>query len=151
MLVGRDPAAELRALPAADLSIEVTGRVPAIEAVLARAAVIASPLRHGTGMKNKVLEGAALGKAMVVTPVSLEDINLKPGRDLLLAGTPEAFADEIVSLLNDVEKRKALGAAARRTVEAKYAWEAMAERLWACYLELAKGGWQGPQSRQSIK
>jgi glycosyltransferase involved in cell wall biosynthesis len=137
MLVGRDPVPELRALPAADPTVEVTGRVPAIEAVLARAAVIASPLRHGTGMKNKVLEGAALGKAMVVTPVSLEDIDLQPGRDLLLAADPEAFAEGIVELLKDGAKRKALGAAARQAVEKKYAWEAMAERLWACYREVA--------------
>ena len=137
MLAGRDPVAEVRALAAADDSIEVTGRVPAIQDWLARAEVIAAPLRHGTGMKNKVLEGAALGKAMVVTPVSLEDIELAPGRELVLAEGAEAFAEAIAALLEDRERRRELGAAARRAVETKYAWEAMAERLWACYREIA--------------
>jgi glycosyltransferase involved in cell wall biosynthesis len=90
-------------------------------------------------MKNKVLEGAALGKAMVVTPVSLEDIDLAPGRDLLLAeAEPQPFADAIIELLDNPDKRAEMGMSARRAVAAHYAWEVMAERLWASY-EAIKG------------
>lgn len=138
MLVGRDPVEEIRRLPEAEPSIEVTGRVAAIQDHLNRAAVIVSPLRHGTGMKNKVLEGAALGKAMVVTPVSLEDIDLAPGRELLLAETAQAVAEGIVELLGDKGKRERLGEAARRGAVSRYAWESMAERLWECYQALAQ-------------
>src|SRR6185436_5916336 len=54
VLVGRDPVAAVEALRSD--SIEVTGTVPRIQDVVARAAVVVSPLRYGTGMKNKVLE-----------------------------------------------------------------------------------------------
>lgn len=138
LIVGRDPAPEVRALAEADPTITVTGRVASIQAWLARASVIVSPLRHGTGMKNKVLEGAALGKAMVVSPVSLEDIDLAPGRDLLLAGSPEEFADKTAALLDNAPERRRLGASARSVVQQHYAWEAMAERLWESY-ERVKG------------
>lgn len=136
LIVGRDPDPTVQAL-GDDRAIVVTRRVASIQKYLAQAAVIVSPLRHGTGMKNKVLEGAAMGKAMVVSPTSLEDIDLKPERDLLLAETPESFAEQVVRLLQNPEERRRLGQAARRTVEQSYAWEVMAERLWACYQSLA--------------
>lgn len=132
IIVGRDPTATVGQL-AREASVTVTGRVECIQNVLARAAVIVSPLRQGTGMKNKVLEGAAMGKAMVVSPVSLEDINLEPGRDLILAHSAGETADRIVKLLADPAERQRLGRSAREAVEREYAWEAMAERLWACY------------------
>ena len=139
LLIGRDPAPEVEAL-SREPSITVTGRVDRIEEWLARAEVVVSPLRYGTGMKNKVLEGAAMGKAMVVSPVSIEDIELAPGRELELAEGAEAFAAKVTGLLKDSAARRRLGEAARGVVETKYTWEAMAERLWRCYQELAGGG-----------
>ena len=136
LLVGRDPVDSIRAL-AADPSIEVTGMVERMQDWIARATVVVSPLRFGTGMKNKVLEAAAMGKAMVVTDVSLEAIDLEVGRDLVQAETVDEMAREVLSLMNDPQRRAQLGASARRTVVARYAWETMSERLWKSYEDLA--------------
>ena len=107
---------------------------------MAQAVVIVAPLRYGTGMKNKVLEGAAMGRAMVVSPVSLEDIELEPGRDLLVATAAGDFGEKVLALLENAGERRRMGAAARAAVEQKYSWATMAERLWACYRELAGQG-----------
>jgi glycosyltransferase involved in cell wall biosynthesis len=137
LLAGRDPGPRVAALADDERGVVVTGRVERIQDVLAQAAVIVAPLRYGTGMKNKVLEGAAMGRAMVVSPVSLEDIELDPGRDLLLAATAGEFAEKVIALLENAEERRRMGAAARAAVEQKYSWATMAERLWECYRELA--------------
>ncbi|HOE95912.1 MAG TPA: glycosyltransferase [Candidatus Sumerlaeota bacterium] len=138
-IIGRDPVPAVLAL-AADPSIEVTGRVERMEEEAARAQVIVSPLRRGTGIKNKVLEGAALARALVVSPVSLADIDLRPGRELELAESAGEFIEQTASLLSDPARRRALGQAARSAVEQRYGWSAMAERLWGHYGELVGGG-----------
>ncbi len=139
LLVGRDPTDEVRAL-AGDASITVTGTVVDMGDWLARAAVIVSPLRFGSGLKNKVLEGAAMGKAMVVTPLSLEGIDLEPGREIEVVDATGAFADRVAELLLDRDRRERLGRAARRAVEQCYTWGAMTERLYQFYEKLASGG-----------
>ncbi|MGH2898858.1 MAG: glycosyltransferase family 4 protein, partial [Solirubrobacteraceae bacterium] len=52
--------------------IHVTGLVDDVRPYLARATLVVSPLRFGTGMKNKLQAGLAMGKAMVVSPVTCE-------------------------------------------------------------------------------
>ncbi len=146
VLVGRDPVPAVRKL--ASESIEVTGTVPRIQDVVARASVVVSPLRYGTGMKNKVLEAAAMGKAMVVSPVSLEDVALVDGRDLVVADGAAQFTERVLELLGDPSRRNALGASARGSVEANDAWESKAEILYATY-EALVGGPIRPGNRRS--
>jgi glycosyltransferase involved in cell wall biosynthesis len=136
-IIGSCAPPELAGLAAADPSIQVAGFVPEIAPELARAAVIASPLRFGTGIKNKVLEGAAMGKALVVTRVSLEGIALEPDRELLLADDPPAFAAALVRLLRDAPLRARLGAAARACIARDYSWETSAARLLGYYRQTA--------------
>jgi glycosyltransferase involved in cell wall biosynthesis len=135
-IVGRDPVPGVRALAERDPSIVVTGTVPRVQDWLERAAVVVAPLRMGTGMKNKVLEAAACGRAIVATGKGLENIDLAPGRDVALADGAEAFARETARLLADPAERRRLGRNARSAVEAKYGYDAQAERLWNVYQEL---------------
>jgi glycosyltransferase involved in cell wall biosynthesis len=139
-IVGHDPLPGVRALAARDPSIVVTGTVPRVQDWLERAAVVVAPLRLGTGMKNKVLEAAACGKAIVSTAKGLENIALEPGRDLVLANGAEAFARQTARLLADPAERRRLGRNARSVVEAQYGYDAQAERLWNVYQELLAEG-----------
>ena len=91
ILVGRDPVAEVRAL-AEDPSITVPGTVADMRPWLARASVVTAPMRLGTGLKNKILEGAAMGRAMVATPLALEGLDFADGRELWAAESAAEFA-----------------------------------------------------------
>jgi glycosyltransferase involved in cell wall biosynthesis len=51
----------------------------------------------------------------------------------------EALADALVAAVNDPAERRRRGDAARRTVRAKYAWPALAERVAGIYRELTRG------------
>lgn len=110
-IVGHEPPAELLAL--AGERVTVTGSVPDVEPYLARAAVVAVPLRLGGGMRVKVLEALAAGKAVVATPRALEGLVLRDGVEARIADDADAIADAIVALLRAPEERVAMGARAR--------------------------------------
>ena len=122
-LVGRDPAAALLAHDGQN-GVTVTGTVDEPALWLARATVCIAPIRAAAGLQNKLLEALAMGKAMVATPEANEGIQAVPDRDLIIEGPPDAFARAVLELLADPARRRALGAAGRAFVEAKWTWEA---------------------------
>jgi sugar transferase (PEP-CTERM/EpsH1 system associated) len=121
-IVGGYPVPAISRLARAG-EIEVTGFVRNVRPYVKEASVVVVPLRVGGGTRLKILEALALGKPLVSTTVGAEGIEAVPDRDLVIADHAEAFADEVVSLLNHPEKGAALGDAGRRLVESKYNWE----------------------------
>lgn len=130
-IVGARPSPEVQALGCAD--VQVTGWVPDVRPYLQHALAVVAPMRIARGIQNKVLEGMAMGRPVVVTPKALEGLEAVPGRDLLLADGPLAFAEAVLAVLNG--DRKAVGVSGRRLVERHYHWAKAAQML----LELVSG------------
>jgi glycosyltransferase involved in cell wall biosynthesis len=97
--------------------VEVLHDVPEVRPYLDAAAVFVAPIRTGGGMRVKVLEALAHGKALVVTPLSIEGLDLEAGRHVLVGNTDAELADAIVDLLLDRERRSALATAGRGWAE----------------------------------
>lgn len=131
-IVGADPPPAVRAL--ASDAVTVTGFVPAVEPFLDRAAVVVAPLRTGSGMRMKLLQALARGRAVVTTPLGAE--GLSQDAPLRLAGSAAELADATVSLLGDRDARRALARRAREYVLAYHGWDGFAGRLAAIYREL---------------
>jgi glycosyltransferase involved in cell wall biosynthesis len=110
-LVGPEPPAAL--LAAAGDGVSVTGLVPDVTSYVDDAALVAVPLRLGGGMRVKVLEALAAGKAVVCSRLAVAGLDVSHGRELLLAETDEQFAEAIARALGDPALRRALGARAR--------------------------------------
>ena len=53
------------------------------------------PLKAGSGMRAKILEGMALGKVVVTTSLGLEGINAEHKKEVLIADTVEEFKEAI--------------------------------------------------------
>lgn len=126
-LVGSDPPEDVRAL--AGNGVVVTGMVPDVRPYVRRATIYVSPLRFGTGVKNKLLAALAMGKAVVATTESCAGLDVTPGEHLLVADDPAGFAQHVVSLLTDPVRRRKLGIAGRQLVVRKYAWDTTAKQL----------------------
>ncbi len=135
MIVGNQPPEAVRALAGDD--IVVTGRVPAVEPYLERAAVVLAPLRLGGGMRMKVLQAMALGKAIVSTSIGAE--GLRVGERLppvVIADAAAAMADATVHLLEAATVRHELADQARAFVTHYHSWGGYAQRLEAIYADL---------------
>ena len=78
------------------------------------------PILSGSGMRVKIIEGMAMGKAIVTTSIGLEGILAADRREVLIANESAEFAYRILELLDQPELVKSLGIAARRLVEERY-------------------------------
>jgi glycosyltransferase involved in cell wall biosynthesis len=134
LVVGRDPPPELLELSKPDprtSGVEFTGFVDDVRPYVRRASVFVSPLIGGAGLKNKVLQAWALGKPVIATPMSVGGLDAKDGEELIVAGTPEAFASACLRALGDADLRAKLGAAGRRAAVERCSWESATARLEA--------------------
>jgi polysaccharide biosynthesis protein PslH len=132
-LVGPEPPPEL-----AGDGVSVTGAVPDVTPYLDRASVVVVPIRRGGGMRVKVLEALAAGKAVVASPLAAE--GLEVADQLVLAETDDEFVDAISRLLAEPERRRELADRARSFALDRLGWErtlAAYDRLHASLLSPA--------------
>jgi sugar transferase (PEP-CTERM/EpsH1 system associated) len=123
VVVGARPAARVLRLARADPSVSVLGFVDDLRPHLRAATVAVAPMQAGAGQQLKVLEAMASGTPVVATPTAAEALDAGGEDALLVAGTPEAFAEAVVSLMRDASRADRVAAAARRFVESRYTWE----------------------------
>jgi len=125
-IVGRNP--DRRVKKWASESIEVTGRVPSVVEYLHQSAVVIVPLRVGGGTRLKIYEAMATGKAVVSTTVGAEGLDVRHGRDIMLADDAQSFAQAVIMLLRDRELRRRYERAATETA-ARCDWPAIGDRF----------------------
>ena len=125
VVAGRNPPETFRNRLSRVPGVEFTGTLPDIRPAVAAAAVCVVPLRIGTGTRLKILEAAAMEKAVVSTRIGAEGLDFADGTEIILADDPETFAREVAALLNSPERRRALGIAARQRVQRQYSMPAL--------------------------
>ena len=127
-IVGNNPRKEILRL-ATDKSVVVTGYVEDLRPYLSRAWVVVAPLLEGFGVKVRVLQAMAIGKAVISTPVVTAGIDVSPEQDIIIADSPNEFAERVIELLNDKQLREEIGTKARRLMETKHSWDKLTDRL----------------------
>lgn len=118
--------------------LTLTGYLEDERPELAAAACFIVPLRVGGGTRLKILNAWSMGKAVVSTSVGCEGLNAIHGENILIADDPLKFSNAVAAVLDDVELRNRLGAAARLTVERTYGWPSIGARIIADYQELLR-------------
>jgi glycosyltransferase involved in cell wall biosynthesis len=121
-----------------DPRIELHEFVEDVRPLYARAQAVAVPLAVSAGTNVKVLEAMACGRAVVSTPVGCQGLGLTDGHDILIRAPGEAFAEGLLALLEDAALRQRIAAEARRTVEARFGWDAIAARAWRSYQQVIR-------------
>jgi glycosyltransferase involved in cell wall biosynthesis len=119
-LLGDQPPASVRRL--AGPAVDVTGYVSDTWPHLDAAAVVVAPLRLGGGMRLKVLEALAAGKAVVATPRAVAGLDLEPGTHALVGESDAELENALVELLEHPGRRSRIGAAAREFARERLDW-----------------------------
>ncbi len=98
--------------------------------------VMIVPLRSGSGMRIKIVEGLALGKVIVSTSIGAEGIPVTHGENILIADSPKEFADAIKILINNKELKEKISINARKFIEEKFDNTKLISELIAFYKTL---------------
>jgi glycosyltransferase involved in cell wall biosynthesis len=134
VLVGAHPPAEIRAMSGQD--IVITGQVADVMPYLDRAALCVAPMYLGGGMRIKVLEALAAGKAVVTTPLGVEGLDGIDGAQVSLAENDVEFIERIVYLLEHPDARASLARQARKWASEHINWVHSMARYETLYAEL---------------
>jgi polysaccharide biosynthesis protein PslH len=118
--------------------IIIDGEVPDVWEYMQRFSIMVVPLFSGSGIRIKIVEAMAAGKAIITTTIGAEGINYENGQHLLIAKDAKSFADTIVRLCNDSALRETLGRNARMLITKEHDNTKLMQKLIAFYTELLK-------------
>ena len=136
-VVGSRPPRDLVALGEKLPYLNVTGYVEDPLPYQQQAALMVVPLLAGGGMRVKILNALAEGIPIASTTLGYEGIELNPSHDLLVGDTPEAFAAQVLRVLNDPDLGRQMAVNGRRTVEGRYDYRDVCRPLDDVYASVA--------------
>ena len=106
-------------------NVTLAGYVDDIKTMIASSTISIAPLLSGGGTRLKILEAMALGTPVVSTSKGAEGLDVQDEEQILIADSPESFADGVVRMLGDAELRSKIRNNALYTVRTHYDWKAV--------------------------
>ncbi len=82
--------------------------------------IMVVPLFSGSGMRIKIIEGMALGKPIVTTPIGTEGISTTSGVNILIAENREEFIESVSKLVENTELFNMIGKNAIEYIHEKF-------------------------------
>lgn len=122
--------------PATGGSVTVHGFVSDVVPLYGRANLVLSPTLVSAGTNLKVLEAMAMERAVVSTASGCAGLGLRHRESAWIADGAAAFAEGVITLLKDAERRREMAGNARRIAEAEFDWTAMGRAQTALWSEL---------------
>jgi len=131
------------AVPDRPEGVRMLGLVPDLAPLYADAGVVISPLLQGSGLKIKLVEALAQGKACVVTSVTFQGVADLLADVVICADQPGPFAAGVVALLDDDRKRLDLAERAHAAAARHFGPEAAfaAFRSWLAEGRISAQRW----------
>ena len=128
-ILGKNPApavTQLASLP----GVQLLGPVPDIRPFAHRAAAVVLPMRVGGGIKNKLLEAAALAKPIAATPLAVRGLpDHTAVTPAAVCRSAKQWVDTLTRLLNNADLAAEQGLAARRWAQSNHTWDAAAQQF----------------------
>jgi len=128
-----------RDYPIPDPRIHLHAFVEDLRPLYAKSQVVVIPLLVSAGTNIKVLEAMACQKAVVSTPKGCAGLGLTDGEDAIVRQDSSLIAEAISELLAEPRRREQIAAMARRTVEQRFSWQAIAAAAYQTYEQTMAG------------
>jgi glycosyltransferase involved in cell wall biosynthesis len=114
-------------------NVEVVGEVPDAMDFIRSKAVMVVPLFSGSGIRIKIIEGMALGKAIISTSIGAEGIHYTDGEDILIADDAAGFLEAVQKCFSSKEFCNGLGKKARQLILQEHSLEHVVKKLESFY------------------
>ena len=128
-ILGKDPDSRLLNASFNDERIEFKGFVSDFDNYLRKTRVYIAPLRFGSGMKVKVLDGLYRGVPTVTTSVGAEGLSLNSGKEILIANDARNYAQDCIKLIEDQNVWSLLAKKSRQKAQEEYRWTSLFEKM----------------------
>lgn len=109
--------------------VQLVEKAPDIRPHLEAAKIFVAPYKFVFGIRYKILEAMAMGKAIVGTSDAFIGIPVQHGVHAFIADDPESLAEAIVILLDDPSLRDNLGKEARILMIEHFDWQIIIQQL----------------------
>ncbi len=109
--------------------VHFVGEIPDAKSFMTEHDVLIVPLLSGSGTRVKILEGMALGKAIVTTHIGVEGIHVRNDVHIAIRDEKEAFAQAVLQLLVDENKNREIGKKAAAFINNHYHNNSLALKL----------------------
>ncbi len=109
------------------------GEVPDAVSFIHSQGIMVVPLLSGGGMRVKIIEGMALGKTIITTPVGVEGISATHRENIIIAESKYNFFAEICALVENQSFCRSIGENARRFIKDNYDNEVIAAQVLQFY------------------
>ncbi len=126
--LSRNPT--LQELAARDHTIVLRDATPRVSDLYDGPAAMVCPLWAGSGLKIKMVESLAHGKATVASPIAAEGLEDGCDRAYALATTPRDFVEPIVSIVSNPQERKRWENNAVEYAATKFDPKRVGQKLW---------------------
>lgn len=135
VLAGRGMPRKFKTLSAEN--IKIIENVVSSEKFYSNYDIMLVPLWSGSGLRIKLVEGLAYGKAIVTTSIGAEGIPYTNHHNLMVADDADSFANAIVELLQNNMTKQSLQHNARKLAEQHFDYKKLAEDLIQFYKTFA--------------
>lgn len=116
-------------MQAAIPGVTVVGEVDNASEFISGKKINIVPLLSGSGIRVKIIEAMSMGKTVITTTVGAQGIDYTDGVDILIADTPQQFADQVKRCLDDDVFCRSVGQAAARLIASQYNIGLLSDRL----------------------
>jgi polysaccharide biosynthesis protein PslH len=130
-IVGNRPPAYLTAR--SSNNVIITGYVDDVRPYIRRSSVYVVPLRMGSGTRLKIGEALSMRVPIVTTSIGCEGIDIRSGESAIIADDPASFADGVISLLMDPDRRKKLTNNGFELMKTNYEWSVIGKKVLSYY------------------
>lgn len=135
-IAGRNAQASLAEQLLTERKIIFHGQVPSATDYLNNYPIMVVPLQSGSGIRVKIVEGMFMGRAIVCTSSAIMGIDVRHEQHVLIADTPEEFANHVVTLMRNTELREKLARNAQEFATKHYDAVRLAQSLTEFYQSL---------------
>ncbi len=133
-IAGRGMPKEMMSMNVPNVTIH--GEVKSATDFMRNKSIMIVPLFAGSGIRVKILEGFAMGKAIVTTTLGMQGIVCQHEKHLLIADGAAEFADAICRLVGSAELRNHISLNARKLATEVYDNNKVIQQLLNFYKQL---------------
>lgn len=133
-LAGREMPKWLKELK--QKNVIIVGEVPDAYSFIQSKTISIAPLFSGSGIRIKIIESMALGKAVISTTIGAEGINYTNHKNIMIADNPSSFVKAIVELATSRDLSDEIGENARTLIFDEHDNTKLIERLVNFYHEI---------------